>query len=43
MNLTSNLQRLIQSMVRNFNFGGWAHIRNANIVTADESRIRTVL
>ncbi|MBG0859816.1 MAG: SusC/RagA family TonB-linked outer membrane protein [Bacteroidales bacterium] len=21
-----------------FNFGGWAHIRNANIVTADESR-----
>jgi outer membrane receptor protein involved in Fe transport len=22
----------------NFNFGGWAHIRNANIVTANESR-----
>jgi len=28
----------------NFNFGGWAHIRNANLVTADESffRNRTV-
>ena len=21
-----------------FNFGGWAHIRNANIVTANESK-----
>jgi TonB-linked SusC/RagA family outer membrane protein len=24
----------------NFNFGGWAHIRNANIVTANESRFK---
>ena len=26
-----------------FNFGGWSHIRNANIVTANESKKETVL
>ncbi len=33
-----NLSKTYSEHGENFNFGGWAHIRNANIVTADESR-----
>ena len=40
MNSTRETTKLIPNMARMLNFGGWAHIRNANIVTANESKYR---